>query len=363
MITIQTGCTLPLPCGLNDIKGFTSNCCDFYFLDCSGCKLIKWSKCTQLIETIVLNKKYLCLCYDIGENCYWGIPECEPYLICRLDTCFCEVGHIIISGAYQQCPISICSDNSKNGIWVCYPFQLAFMEKSNGEFTWHKNEDSRKINLGALMHCKCRANCYYEGNRQILDLSSPCCRESIEICVPRDCKFIGVAPSHCKFQDSNCRFYLLLSKNCAQTLLLMEYCVDFSCGEILPCCPCPPVPEPCPPSPCPHPCPPHCGGSYEIMHSIALEEAGLAHILNAEGEKIQKAVALSNNVQDLICVNESVKRTLTQVTLLEGMLYSKLEALVTCDDYCHDDKPSHPSPLPPTPCCNCEDCNESDCCR
>lgn len=80
------------------------------------------------------------------------------------------------------------------------------------------------------------------------------------------------------------------------------------------------------------------------MHSIALEEAGISHILNAEGEKIQKAVASSSNIEQLICVNESVKRTLTQMTLLEGMLYSKLEALVSYHDCCHPSKPELPCP-------------------
>lgn len=355
MITIQTGCTLPLPCGMNDIKGFTINCCDFYFLDRSGCKLIKWSKCTQAVETIALNQRYLCLCYDPRENCYWGISECEPYLIYRLNASFCQVGHITISGAYQQRPIGICSDNCENGIWVCYPFQLAFVEKCGEKVTWHKNEEGRKINLGALMQCECRVNCGYEGNRQIIEVLSPCCQESGELCVPKNYKFVGMASCPCKAESSNCRFFLLLSKNCGQVLVLMEYCVDFSQGTIVPCCPCPPKPDPCPP-----PYPPHCGGSYEIMHSIALEEAGLAHILNAEGEKIQKAVAISDNIEDLICVNESVKRTLTQVTLLEGMLYSKLEALVSCDNFCHAAKPPCPSPLPPVPCCDCDDCHESD---
>lgn len=361
MITIQTGCTLPLPCGVNDIKGFTINCCDFFFLDRSGCKLIKWTKCTQAVETIALNQRYLCLCYDPAENCYWGISECEPCLIYRLDACFCEVGHFAISGAYQQRPTGICSGNCESGIWVCYPFQLAFMEKFGGKVTWHKNEDSRKINLGVLIQCECRVNCCYEGNRQVIEVLPSCGQESIELCVPKDYKFVGMVSCPCKVEARNCRFCLLLSKRCAKEFMLAEYSVDFSQGLIKPCCPCQLVP--CPPNPCPHPCLHHCGGSYEIMHSIALEEAGISHILNAEGEKIQKAVAISNNIDDLICVNESVKRTLTQVTLLEGMLYSKLEALASCEDFCHATKPPCPSPLPPVACCDSGGCNEPDFCN
>lgn len=66
------------------------------------------------------------------------------------------------------------------------------------------------------------------------------------------------------------------------------------------------------------------------MHSVALEEAGIAHILNAEGEKLQKAVATCTSIQELLCVNESVRRTVTQIVLLEGQLYSKLESISGC---------------------------------
>lgn len=353
MITIQLSCTTPLPCGVNNIKGFTINCCDFFFLDHSGCKIIKWCQCTQAIETIGLVRRYLCFCYDPIEKCYWAVPECQPNLIYRLDTCFREIGHLTISGAYQQRPTSICSDNCENGIWLCYLYQLAFIEKCSGKVTWYKNEESSKINLGALIQCACRVNCYHNGNQQTIEVMSPCGHKSIELCVPRDYKFVGISSYPCKAEEGNCRFCLLLSKRCAQEFILTEYCVDFSHGAIEPCCPCPPVPNPFPPEPCP----PHCGGSYEIMHSIALEEAGLAHILNAEGEKIQKAVAISDNIEDLICVNESVKRTLTQVALLEGMLYSKLETLVNCDGVCHSSPP-----IPPPPCCGYDYCHQSDPC-
>lgn len=349
MITTQIGRTLPLPCGVNDIKGFTIAGYDYLFLDYSGCKLIKWSECAETIKTISLNRRYRCICYDQCDNCYWAIPECEPCRIYRLDTFFCEVGHLTICDSCQQRPTDICCDNCENGLWVCYPCQLAFVEKCTQRVTWHKNKDRRQINLGVLIQCACSVNCFYASNRQIIAVLSPCGNEYIELCVPKGHKVMGMAPCPCKVGDIHCHFYILLSNDCSRKLTLTEYGVHFfqeatsSCGL----CPCPPAPVPCP-SPCPHPYP--CNGSYEVMHSIALEESGISHILNAEGEKIQKAVAISDNIEDLICVNESVKRTLTQVTLLEGMLYSKLEALVSCDDFCHTVKPPCPAPCPPSPC-------------
>jgi len=78
----------------------------------------------------------------------------------------------------------------------------------------------------------------------------------------------------------------------------------------------------------------------KLIESVALQEAGLAHILNAEGEKLQKAVRLACTVDDLLCVNKSVVKTINSVTQLEQVLLAKLQAAVElgeqpcCDPPC-----------------------------
>lgn len=62
----------------------------------------------------------------------------------------------------------------------------------------------------------------------------------------------------------------------------------------------------------------------DILESIALMEASLAHILNAEGEKLQKGICIANTVSELVCLNASVEKTITKITNLESHLYSKL---------------------------------------
>ncbi len=72
-----------------------------------------------------------------------------------------------------------------------------------------------------------------------------------------------------------------------------------------------------------------------IIESIALQEAGLAHITNAEGEKIQKVLLLPNtSVEDLIAINKSVAEVLTKVSKLEMVLEFKLQetAAINCPD-------------------------------
>ena len=61
-----------------------------------------------------------------------------------------------------------------------------------------------------------------------------------------------------------------------------------------------------------------------ILASIALEEASIAHILNAEGEKIQKIIAVSDNSDELVAVNNSVRDLVVEVTEFEKTLLEKL---------------------------------------
>lgn len=62
-----------------------------------------------------------------------------------------------------------------------------------------------------------------------------------------------------------------------------------------------------------------------IIESIALEESGIAHNLNAESKKMQKISASSNTtVQDLPTANKSVKNAVDTVNGLEIVSKVKL---------------------------------------
>ena len=63
-----------------------------------------------------------------------------------------------------------------------------------------------------------------------------------------------------------------------------------------------------------------------ILLSVAMEEAALSHILNAEGEKIQ--FVLENkcvDVQKVIEVNESVTSLISRIADLQIILKSKMQ--------------------------------------
>ena len=62
-----------------------------------------------------------------------------------------------------------------------------------------------------------------------------------------------------------------------------------------------------------------------LIESIALMETSLAHILNSEGEKLQKVLKETNNICEILKTNDSVNKTIINTTILEQLLYEKLK--------------------------------------
>ncbi len=71
------------------------------------------------------------------------------------------------------------------------------------------------------------------------------------------------------------------------------------------------------------------GSLCEVIRSIALIEQGIAKIITSESEKIKNAVDNSTCTKELIDVNNSVSKTIMNLTMLEQMLKEKLELALT----------------------------------
>ncbi|MEG1581719.1 MAG: hypothetical protein RR334_00985 [Clostridia bacterium] len=66
--------------------------------------------------------------------------------------------------------------------------------------------------------------------------------------------------------------------------------------------------------------------STDIVESIALQETGISHILNAEGEKIQAMLAMPNvTATQLLAVNASVENMIDSITELECVMKKKIK--------------------------------------
>lgn len=74
-----------------------------------------------------------------------------------------------------------------------------------------------------------------------------------------------------------------------------------------------------------------CDAAARLLCGVALEEAALAHVIGAEGEKIQRAMALSQGaaggLPGLLRVNDSVRDVLSMVVKKNFTLVLKLESI------------------------------------
>lgn len=73
-----------------------------------------------------------------------------------------------------------------------------------------------------------------------------------------------------------------------------------------------------------------CQAITDIISSVALEQAALSHILNAEGEKIQKIVAKADTADEMIKVNKSVNEMVNSIAEMEMLLQRKLSLFSEC---------------------------------
>jgi hypothetical protein len=76
-----------------------------------------------------------------------------------------------------------------------------------------------------------------------------------------------------------------------------------------------------------------------LLSSIALEEIGLSHIINVEGEKLQYVLGTlpgitgpGATISDILNVNASVQDTLRALTQKEFILSSKLDSVLTAQN-------------------------------
>ncbi|MCA0983774.1 hypothetical protein LCL89_06845 [Halobacillus yeomjeoni] len=76
-----------------------------------------------------------------------------------------------------------------------------------------------------------------------------------------------------------------------------------------------------------------------LLASIAFEELGLAHVINAEAEKIQAVIGTLpesdlppvTNIEELLEINNSVNKTLKTALKTQMLLQFKMEDILEAD--------------------------------
>ncbi len=111
------------------------------------------------------------------------------------------------------------------------------------------------------------------------------------------------------FDKNNCK------KNCCEIVLDSECRVDIECDD----------------GPC------NLDGSLcEVVRSVALIENALAKLIECESEKVKATIEKSRCSKELLDINNSVSKTIVNISMLEQVLKEKLEvALQIYEKDCH----------------------------
>lgn len=304
-------CSEPVPLTDGHFRDITFNGVQFLLLDAVNSEIYKYDCNFCFIETVALSGKYTSICYDWEEQCYFALANHSAANLFRLDESFHEIGQTRMRNAPQWNANDICYDGSNRTVWVSFPNRIAYTDKSCGEYTFVKNDcEGQTIrNLLVLPQCRLLATC--AGKRESIHIIQPDCGERMKMNIPEGFRMEGMCVKEPKDWGS-CKkhcIYILLTQICSQSCFVM--CCTINC-----CHGCDPDDDNC--------C---CEKELcQVIHSIALAEVGIAHILNAEGEKIQKAVAASKTTRELLEVNDSVRDNIIRITQLENQLTLKLEA-------------------------------------
>ena len=76
---------------------------------------------------------------------------------------------------------------------------------------------------------------------------------------------------------------------------------------------------------------PRCQAVSDVIESIALQQTALSHILNAEGEKLQKIISIDDiSYETILKANRSVESMVNSVSDLEAILKEKLALFAKC---------------------------------
>jgi len=304
---------LPTDC-YKRYRGIAFDGCAYYLTMPQECKIYKFNRDFAPIECVDVCKPFSGICYDHTEGCFWTSVEELSVVIYKLDQDLKEIDRLQIKGCGKVCSsiagLSYHCEN--NTLLVAFTDFVAEVPKDGSCICILQDACAGRY-IGALSMAPYYAVIRQCGQVQEVVIFSADGRSVKSFCIPAVYAVEDGLFNPCAEKEkSSLKLIFLATKHCYYPRLLC-YEID-ACGMEL-CCG-------------------DCGGAErkgqcvcDLIESIALVETALSHILNAEGEKLQKAVELSEDVCQLLEVNRAVNKTIMNVTQLEQILYAKLDTL------------------------------------
>ena len=268
-------------------------------------KIYKYNSCFELCRGYDTMRKYDCLCYDCADGCYYAVRADSLRNIYKLNCDFSEIDCIHINthrAVGKLTGISYdCCDDRIIAACTCGIFAV---NKCTGE----AEELYRPVCdwiMGVTKCCglyfttvlRCHKYAiviYDEQFNELGKLSFDDCELPVNVI---DC---GEGYVDCLVRKRGKYYYVYRVK----------------LPEWVRCCPCPACRRHC------HDC--HDEVCTDVVESVAKVECAISHILNAEGEKLQKIIACADDLDSILCANDKVNDTIISITQLEQVLYNKL---------------------------------------
>lgn len=337
--------SLPAECG-QGFGGITFDGCFYYLVKSETCEIYQFDRDFKEFKSYSTGKRYAGICFDYSEKCFWAYDKDSYNRIYKLNNCFEETDSIEFENVYT--PIKGISYNcGKNSLLIAYNDRVIEISKAGtrlclylkgrlGYYTgilsispyhaviWrdkYKQEIRFYNTKGNLVSSYCvpfkkkiKAAMFYPLRSHDLPVTQ------ITFLIEKECGELRVW--HCKLTDRDIR---LCCCNYWDDYLKLCECNTFHPKDKM--------------------SPYSLSGLYssygntdkkiqniwELVESAAHVGASLAYILNTEGEKLEKAIEIAVDINDLLLINRSVNRTLTNAANLEAAMFAKLEALL---DFC-----------------------------
>lgn len=335
MNLLSITCEKPISsvCGLR-YKDIAFDGCYFYLTCPQLCQIIKYDLCFHEVKCFKNTRAYTCICYDPMQNCFWAATNKDEYKLFQLDLCFKEIGCVVVYPC-ENCGTvmtGLSYDCCKNQILVAFTSCILSVNTKDPKSCTVLQKSCATCNLGVLSAAPSYIVIEMQNSRQYLAVYNGASKLKDRLELSNEYFAEGIVLNPCEVHGKEePLFYLLVTKKtgCSYLLEVQMDCEDLDLSTCNFCLCSKDCHEPCPP-PHPHPVPPCPNPCDDLIESIALIETALAHILNAEGEKLQKIIASTNNVEKILEANREINKTIVNVTHLEIILHDKLAAVKDC---------------------------------
>ncbi|MCB6607218.1 hypothetical protein V3C10_07515 [[Clostridium] symbiosum] len=303
--------------------------CHYYFTILHTCEIIKADVCFHIVECFSTGREYDCICYDSVENCFWASSKRQGNMLFKLACNMTEIDCITFNcgkntGNITGLSFNCCHDSLVAAYTACV---IEVCKCSEGAEVLYRSPGSSITGIISL--CPVHIITFVKNSQSYLCIFDECGR------------VVGSCMAECSFILKDIIFYPCRSE-CGEIVVdflafkkekypyLCQWKIPVCCLNITLC--------PCNFMAC-RKCSPEndcCKGDAcaDIMESIAMMEASMARILNAEGEKLQKVLSMTDDIDKILCINREINKTIINATHLEHTLYAKLSALCGCRDGC-----------------------------